>query len=189
MISMNASPCHGRVAILLAWLPCALWAQPSTYRIDAARTQAEFEVEHLGVFHAHGRFGSVAGTLVYDPSALSGAIDLAIPVAAVATGWDSRDHFLRGATMFDAGRFPRIRFVSRKFEFEGGRVVRVEGDLTLRDITKPVTLVVRTLQCERDACFAEASGSIRRREFAMDNWWPLIGDDVQLWFRLAAVRE
>jgi polyisoprenoid-binding protein YceI len=75
-----------------------------------------------------------------------------IPVASVATGWDSRDSFLRGTTMFDAGQFPRMRFVSKRFEFEAGRVVRVEGDLTLRDVTRPVTLAVRSLHCERDTC-------------------------------------
>ena len=91
--------------------------------------------------------------------------------------------------MFDAAQFPRMKFVSRRFEFEGGCVVRVEGDLTLRDVTRPVTLNVRMLHCDRDTCVADASGAIRRREFAMDNWWPLIGDDVQLSFRLAAVRE
>lgn len=175
--------------LLLAFLPCALSAQPAAYRIDGGRTHAEFEVEHLGVFRVHGRFGNVSGSLVFDASAQSGAIDLAIPIEAVATGWESRDTFLRGTTMFDAAQFPRMRFVSKRFESDAGRVVRVDGELTLRDVTRPVTLTVRTLLCDRDHCVAEASGVIRRREFAMDNWWPLIGDEVQLWFRLAAVRE
>jgi len=179
-----------RAAILLLfWLPCAAAAQPSAYRIDGANTRAQFEVEHLGVFRAQGRFENLSGTLSYDAAAHSGAIDLAIPVASVVTGWDSRDSFLRGTMMFDAAHFPRMRFVSKRFEFEGGRVVRVEGDLTLRDVTKPVTLAVRSLTCERDTCVAEASGTIRRREFGMENWWPLIADEVQLSFRLAAVRE
>ena len=179
-----------RAAVLLvALLPLAAWAQPATYRIDSAKTQAEFEVEHLGVFLAHGRFENMSGTLSYDAAAQSGSIELAIPVASVATGWDTRDSFLRGASMFDAAQFPRMRFVSRRFDFDSGRVVRVEGNLTLRNVTRPVTLTVRALHCERDTCVAEASGAIRRRDFAMDAWWPLIGDEVQLSFRLAAVRE
>jgi polyisoprenoid-binding protein YceI len=91
--------------------------------------------------------------------------------------------------MFDAAHFPSMRFVSKGFEFEGGRLVRVQGELTLRDVTRPVTLRVTSLHCDDDACAAEASGALRRREFEMDAWWPLIGDDVQLWLRLAAVRE
>jgi polyisoprenoid-binding protein YceI len=177
-----------RSALLLAaLLPFAAWAQ--SYRIDPDRTYAEFEVEHLGVFRAHGRFENVTGSLVYDAGARTGSIDLAISVASVATGWDSRDSFLRGTTMFDAAQFPRMRFVSKRMEFEGGRVARVEGELTLRDVTKPVTLTVRTIHCDGNACVAEASGALRRREFSMDAWWPLIGDEVQLWFRLAAVRD
>lgn len=177
-----------RALLLLLLAPLAAGAQ-STYRIDPARTQAEFEVDHLGVFRAHGRFDDVSGRLSYDAAAQSGAIELQIPVASIATGWDSRDRFLRGATMFDAAQFPRMKFASRRFDFEGGRVVRVEGELTMRDVTRPVILTVRSLDCGRDLCVAEASGAIRRREFAMDAWWPVIGDDVQLRFRLAAVRE
>lgn len=167
----------------------ASWAQPTSYRIDEARTHADFEVEHLGLFRAHGRFGNVAGTLVYDASAPSGTIDLVIPVTGVASGWDTRDAFLRGSTMFDASRFPRMRFVSKRFEFEGGRLLRVDGDLTLRDVTRPVSLTVHSLSCERETCVAEADAAIKRREFAMDAWWPLIGDDVALRLRLVAVRE
>jgi len=179
-----------RVALLsLAFVAFAASAQPSTYRIDPERTRAEFDVEHLGVLRAHGRFTGVAGTLQYDAAAHAGAIDLAIAVSSVATGWDSRDMFLRGSNMFDASRFPRMTFVSRRFDFAGGRLARVEGDLTMRDVTRPVTLNVRTLRCEPEVCVAEAGGAIRRRDFAMDAWWPLIGDDVELWFRLTAVRE
>jgi polyisoprenoid-binding protein YceI len=178
-----------RAAILLAaLLPVAAQAQTS-YRIDSARTHAEFEVEHLGVLRAQGRFESVTGSLQYDATAPAGAIDLAIHVASVATGWDSRDQFLRGTTMFDAARFPRMTFVSKRFQFENGRVVRVDGDLTLRDVTRPVTFVVLAMQCEQGACRAVATGAIRRREFAMDNWWPLIGDAVDLRLHVVAVKE
>lgn len=178
-----------RAALLLvALLPAAAAAQ-TAYRIDPARTHAEFDVEHLGVFRAHGRFESVSGTLQYDPSAQSGLIDIAIPVASVSTGWDSRDSFLRGSTMFDGERYPRMRFRSTRFVFDGGRVARVDGELTLRDVTRPVTFVVKALRCEHDACVAEAAGAIRRRDFGMDNWWPLIGDEVELGLRLYASRE
>ena len=179
-----------RAALLVAALvPWTAWTQPTTYRIDSARTYAEFEVGHLGVFRAQGRFPDVTGSLRYDAVAQSGAVDLAIPASSVATGWETRDAFLRGTGMFDAAHFPSIRFTSRRFEFEGGRLARVQGDLTVRDVTHPVTLRVTSLHCESDACVAEASGAIRRREFAMDAWWPLIADDVQLVFRLAAVKE
>ena len=69
-----------RAAILLAALvPLGATAEPSAYRIDSSRTRAEFEVEHLGILRAHGKFENVSGTLSYDAAAQSGTIDLAIP--------------------------------------------------------------------------------------------------------------
>ncbi|MFO1312556.1 MAG: YceI family protein [Burkholderiales bacterium] len=192
MIGVAGAERHSRVrwaAALALLAACVTWAQPVAYRIDPARTQAEFEVEHLGVFKAHGRFGNVSGSVAFDASSRSGAIDLAIPVASVATGWDARDAFLRGASMFDAQRFPRIRFASTRFAFDEGRLVRVEGELTLRDVTRPVALLVRTMRCEGGACNAEAAAVIRRREFGMEAWWPLIDDEVTLQLRLVATRE
>lgn len=178
-----------RAAALAALVACMSSAQPVAYRVDPARTHADFEVEHLGVFHAHGRLANVSGSLVYDAATPSGAIDLAIPVTSVATGWNTRDAFLRGATMFDAERYPRMRFVSTRFAFEEGRLVRVEGDLTLRDVTRPVALLVQAMRCEGPTCTAEAAAMIRRREFGMEAWWPLIGDEVALQLRLVATRE
>jgi polyisoprenoid-binding protein YceI len=175
-------------AMLTAALAVAAHAEPTAYRIDSAHTRAEFEIEHLGVLRAHGRFVNVSGRLVLDPAAHSGTIELDIPVASVKTGWDTRDRFLRGATMFDASHFPRMRFRSTRFEFEAGRLVRVDGELTVRDVTRPVSLVVQRMECD-EGCTAEASGAIRRREFAMESWWPLIGDEVELRFHLTAVRE
>jgi polyisoprenoid-binding protein YceI len=172
--------------VIVAFLSATAAAQSLTYRIDSAKTFAEFEVDHLGVFRAEGRFRNVTGSLRYDAAAQSGAIDLAIPVSSVATGGDSRDQFLRGASMFDAVQFPSMRFVSKRFEFEGGRLARVQGELTLRGVTQPVTLDVGSIHCEWNACVADASASIRRREFAMDAWWPIIGDQVELRLRVVA---
>jgi len=176
------------VALLAALAAAASCAQSASYRIDPANTRAEFEVEHLGVFRAQGRFQNVTGKIVYDAAARTGSIDINIPVASVATGWDSRDRFIRGDAMFDASHFPRMHFRSTRFEFEGDRLVRVDGELTLRDVTRPVSLAVQRLECGL-GCTAEASGTIRRREFAMDTWWPIIGDEVELRFQLNALKD
>jgi polyisoprenoid-binding protein YceI len=166
-------------------------ADPAAYRIDGSRTRAEFTIEHLGVFQAHGRFAQVSGRLVLDATAHVGSIELDIAASSVATGWDMRDKFIRGETLFHAAQYPRVRFRSTHFEFAGDRLVRVEGNLTLRDVTRRVALTVRKMECGSapEGCAAEAEGTIRRREFAMDAWWPLIGDDVELRFHLFAVRE
>ena len=184
----------GRMLLAVATLaPAFAYAEPVVYRIDGAHTRAEFTIEHLGVFNAQGRFGAVSGRIVFDAVAHAGSIDLDIPVSSVATGYEMRDDFIRGVTMFDAARYPSMRFRSSRFEFDGDRLVRVDGELTLRDVARPVSFDVLRIECgheaRREACTAEAEGAIRRREFGMDNWWPLIGDAVALRLRLNAVRE
>lgn len=176
----------GTLALLL--LACPVLAEPTAYRIDAAHTSAQFEVDHFGVFHTRGRFADLTGRLAYDSVARAGNITLDIAAASVATDWEARDTFLRGSSMFDTAQHPRIGFQSTRFEF-AGELVRVAGNLTLRGITRPVTLDVRRMRCDPDACTADVYGTIRRREFGMDALWPLLGDDVDLRISIRAVRE
>lgn len=184
-----------RLACVLLALAFPVFAEPASYRIDSGHTRAEFVVAHLGMLRAHGRFEQVSGRLAFDPVAHVGSIELEISASSVATGWESRDEFIRGATMFDSAQYPRMRFRSTRFEFDHDRLVRVDGELTLRDVTRPVSLEVTRIECgrpasdRRDGCTAVASGTIRRREFAMDAWWPLIGDEVELRIDLVAVRD
>lgn len=181
------------LGIVLALGSAVAHADPVQYRVDPTHTQVEFSIEHLGVFRTQGRFTNVAGHIVFDGAAHTGTIELDIPVRSVATGYDMRDDFIRGVTMFDAATYPRMRFHSSKFSFEGDRLVRVDGDLTLRDVTRPVSFTVLRTECghesPKERCIAEAEGIIRRREFAMENWWPLIGDEVALRFRVTALRD
>lgn len=170
-------------------------AEPAAYRVVPAQTSVEFSVLHLAVFPAHGRFGHVSGRIVIDAGAASGNVQFDVATASVATGWTLRDAFLRGEAMFDADAHPLVRFRSTKLGFAAGRLVRIDGDLTLRGVTRPVSLTVSRLDCSpagqgaRDVCQADAETAISRREFDMDFAWPLIADEVELKFRIVAVRE
>ena len=122
------------------------------------------------------------------------SIDLEIETASVATGWSLRDAFLRSEVMFDAGRFPQLQFHSTGLHYDGTRLKGVEGEVTLRGVTRPVRLDVTRLECrsrpgdERETCGAEVSGRISRGAFGMDFGYPLIGDDVDLEFVVNAFR-
>lgn len=165
------------------------------YRVDPALTTVEFSVVHLGFLRAQGRFAEVSGRIALDAAAGTGRVELDVGAATVATGWALRDAFLRGERMFDAERHPHVRFRSTRLAFADGRLARVDGDLTLRGVTRPVSLAVAALACSagrhagRDGCDAEATGTIRRSEFAMDFAWPLIDDAVELRFAIGATRE
>jgi len=167
-------------------------ADPAAYRIESAQSRAEFTI---GGARISGRFAKIEGRLTYDPGTRAGSIELDLFASSIDTGWDVRDDLIRSESLFDAARYPRVRFRSTRFEFDADRLARVDGDLTLRGVTRHVSFTIPRIQCGRrpdekpDACTALAEGLIRRREYGMDAWWPLIGDDVQLNIHLMAVRE
>ncbi len=188
------APAAGRIlgACIAAWLAAATAAAAGAtiYRVDPARTLASFSVVHLGHFRAHGRLAVASGRIALDPAAHDGRVDFDLDAASVATGWDLRDAFVRGERMFDAARHPVLRFRSTRLVYAGGRLARVDGDLTLRGVTRPVALAVVALACGAgDACDAEATATIRRSDFAMGFAWPLIDDAVDLDLVVHAVRE
>lgn len=181
------------VALLAGLAAAGAGAQPVHYRLDPAPTRIEFSIVHLGVLRAHGQFTQAIGSIVYDAAAQAGRIELDVAGASISTGWTLRDAFIRGESMFNVERHPVVRFRSTHLVFAGGRLAEVEGEVTLRGVTRPVTLAVTHVDCAgegpRARCIAEADGSLRRRDFGMDFAWPLIGDDVALRFAIVAVRE
>jgi polyisoprenoid-binding protein YceI len=123
-----------------------------------------------------------------------GSIGVVIDLASVDTGWDLRDDFLRGPTMFDVVRYPEIRFRSHHLEYRDHKVVAADGDITLHGVTRPLRLVVHRLTCGnnagsgRDVCDAVVTGQLLRRDFGISFAYPLVGDEVELNFEIAAVR-
>jgi polyisoprenoid-binding protein YceI len=122
------------------------------------------------------------------------SIDLAIDTGSVDMGSDLRDAFVRSEVMFDVQRFPRLRFRSTHVSYEGARLVSVDGNLTLRGVTRPVRLDVARTECAigpddgQETCRATVTGRISRRAFGMDFAYPLIGDEVDLDFEVTAFR-
>jgi polyisoprenoid-binding protein YceI len=186
----------GALIALAGWLAASagVRADVGTFQVDSGLTRARFAVEYLGMATAHGRFGRTSGTIGVDAQQKVERIDLAIDTESVDMGWDLRDAFVRSAVMFDAQRFPRLHFRSTHAVYEGARLVSVEGDLTLRGVTRPVRLDVTRVECAirpddgREACGATVTGRISRSAFGMDFAYPLIGDEVDLQFVVTAFR-
>ena len=114
------------------------------YNLDEDHTAAEFSVRHMMVTWVHGQFNKVKGTLYFDPHDLANSfVEAEIDVAGVYTGVDRRDNDLRGPNYFDAEKYPTIVFRSTRVEAAGLDHCLVHGDLTIRDVTRPVILDVR----------------------------------------------
>jgi polyisoprenoid-binding protein YceI len=91
--------------------------------------------------------------------------------------------------------FPIITYKSRKMNFEGDKLVSVEGDLTLKGVTKPVTLTLSSFLCmqhpmaKKDACGATATAKVNRSDFNMGKYAPLVGDEVTLTIPVEAIKK
>jgi polyisoprenoid-binding protein YceI len=179
-------------AAAAALVASATPAPPPTYRVEGSLTRAGFAVTQLGFLTQTGTFERVWGKIVFDPVARTGSVDFILDGTSVSTGWDLRDDFIRGEKMFDVAHHPSLRFRSVRLAWDASALRAVEGEFTLRGVTRPVRLDVRELRCapawERERCHAEVGGRISRAAFGMEYGYPLIGDDVDFDFAVTAVR-
>jgi len=121
------------------------------WTIDSARTAVEFDVKSMLVRKVTGRFTEVSGKVVLDPSAPQhSSVDVTIGAASVTTGNTRRDTHLRSADFLDATRVPQMRFRSTGVEAVSLEHLRVTGDLTVRDVTRPIVLDARIGANRRD---------------------------------------
>ena len=183
-------------AIALAFVAVATpsAADTAVYRVDPARTVAEYTIAYLGVLRQHGRFAGTNGMLSVDLDARSGRVEFTIDARSVDTGFPLRDAFVRDGALLDAERHPSIVFVSTRLVFADDRLARIDGRLTLRGVTRDVSLTVARFDCGTpgadapDDCRADATTTVRRSQFGMDAYAPLIDDDVTLAFDVVARR-
>jgi polyisoprenoid-binding protein YceI len=112
-----------------------------TYELDPAHSRLGFVARHAMVTKVRGQFRDVAGTLHLDEADPSrSTAEVTIQVASLTTAQDQRDDHLRGPDFFDAARYPTITFRSTRAERVDGDTYRLTGDLTIRDVTRPVTI-------------------------------------------------
>jgi len=127
--------------------PAAL-SRATTWDIDASHASAGFKVRHLMVSHVRGHLGPVTGTVVIDEQDLSRSrVDVSIDARGIDTREPKRDEHLRSADFLDVPNHPTVTFRSTRIEAPSGAAgdLRVTGDLTIRGVTRPVTLEVEAL--------------------------------------------
>jgi polyisoprenoid-binding protein YceI len=167
-----------------------------TYTIDPTHTYPSFEVSHLGFSTQRGRFNRTSGKISLDLQAQTGSADLLIDAASVDTGLELLEERLRGPQFFNVAQYPSITFKSDSFRFEAGRLVGVDGILTMLGVSQPVSLTVTGFKCGphlaaqlRFACGADAETTIRRSAFGVNGYLPFVGDEVKLRIQVEALRD
>jgi polyisoprenoid-binding protein YceI len=158
-----------------------------TYKVEPYHTQVSFSISHFGFTNFSGFFSGASGTLELDPSAASASkLEISIPVSSILTTAPTLDDQLKKDQWFDAAKYPNATFTSTKVTSTGKDSATISGDLTLHGVTKPVTLKGRLVGSGAnplDKSFNvgfEAVGTIKRGDFGIKQYLPLVGDDVTL---------
>jgi polyisoprenoid-binding protein YceI len=177
-------------------VPAAVIAQASpeptavkagTYAIEPNHTLVQFSVNHFGFNDYFGTLPGATGTLVLNPKQLAATkLDVSLPVERISTTNATLDGELKSADWFDAAKYPTIRFVSQTVTQTGPRTARISGTVTMHGVSKPMTLDatfggagVNPLN-KADTAGFKATGTIKRTDFGVSKYAPLVGDAVTL---------
>jgi polyisoprenoid-binding protein YceI len=182
--------------LLLIALAAPGRVQAERFAIDPVHTRVAFQVSHAGFSWPVGSFSRVGGVLDFDPADWSKAhVEVRIPIATLQLGDEQWQGKILDPTFFDSKKFPEAIFVSTNVDAKGRDEADVTGELTLHGVTKPVTLHVRLnklarhpLTFRQTAGFS-ATGTLSRKDFGMDNWSKVVGDEVRLVLEVEATRD
>lgn len=161
--------------------------QAGAYTLETSHARVLFATSHMGFSTWYGDFTGATGTLSLDPKNIAAAkLEVTIPTASVTTTNAKLDEELKSPAWFDAAQYPTITFKSTKVTPTGPNTAQVTGDLTFHGVTRPVTLDatfkasgVNPMNKAYTVGF-EVKGALKRSDFGVKTYVPLIGDDVDL---------
>jgi polyisoprenoid-binding protein YceI len=165
--------------------------------IDPLHSDVSFTVRHMMVSKVRGRFGSFSGQIITGEDLASSSVTATIDATSIDTGLEQRDGHIRSADFFDVENHPRWTFRSTGVRADG-EALTVDGELTIKGVTRPVTLAVEVNGFGPDSFGGiragfSASATIDRNDFGVDIKLPLdgggvvVGDKVQIALEIAAV--
>ncbi|MEH6414010.1 YceI family protein [Pseudomonas sp. CGJS7] len=160
------------LASLVAFAGAAT-AAPITYKIDPSHTFPSFEADHMGLSNWRGKFNKSEGTVTLDKKAGTGTVEVVVDTTSIDYGFDAMNEHALGADLFNTAKFPTATYKGKLAGFKDGVPGKVEGELTLLGVTKPVELTIGKFKCmphpmyKREVCGADASGSFKRDDFGM----------------------
>ncbi len=171
-----------------------------TWTVDPSHSSVEFVVRHLVVSKVKGRFGAFEGTINLDPeNPVASSVEVTIQVASIDTGDEQRDGHLKSSDFFELDRFPTITFRSTGVQAAGSDY-QVEGELTVKGVTKPVTLSLEYNGTSADPWGGTRAGfsaetEINRRDFGLDfdvkldTGSALVGEKIKIQLEVEAILQ
>lgn len=181
--------------ILAAAAAAPALAAPQTYVVDSKHTFPRFSYNHLGYSIQLSRFGTTTGKVIFDKVAKTASVDMLIYTKSVSTGSATFNKHIQGEDFLDTAQYPTATFKSTKVIFDGDKPASVEGNLTLKGITRPVTLTITHFHAmphpmvKKDAIGANATTKVKRTDFNMSKNVPYVGDEVTIDIAIEAINQ
>ena len=170
-------------------------AAPVTYAVDSTHTYPRFSYSHFGYSTQLSSFGKTTGKVVLDAEAKTASVEIVIDTKSVNTNFVDFNEHIQGEDFLDTAKFPTATFKSTKVVFAGDKPQSIEGLLTIKGVTKPVTLTLTSFQAmphpmmKKPALGANAYTVIKRTEFNAGKYAPYVGDDVRIDVALEAMAQ
>jgi polyisoprenoid-binding protein YceI len=171
------------------------FAAPVSYGVEANHTFPRFSYTHLGFTTQQSRFDKTSGTVVYDKEGRTGSVDIKIETSSVSTGSTLFNQHIQAEDFLDTAKYPTVTFKSTKVNFDGDKPVSIEGDLTMKGITKRVTLTVTRFLAaphpiqKKDTIGADAYTIVKRTDFNMGKYAPAVSDEVRIDIAIEALKQ
>ena len=179
LASSIASPCQGA----------------DVYTADPEHTFVSFSYRHLNYSIQTSRFDGVTGIITLNEENNGGTIDMTIDTKSVSTGSAVFNKIIQSEDFFATERFPVATFKSEQFIFNKNGIPPINGEVTIKGVTKPIAIEVSEISCSRNlltlkyTCGANAIVKLSRSDFNLGKYTPFVGDDVTVNMVIEASRE
>jgi polyisoprenoid-binding protein YceI len=158
-----------------------------TYTVDPDHTYPSLEFPHMGLSIWRGKFNRTSGKITLDRAARTGRVQIEVDTASIDFGLDSMYEHARGPDWLDIAKHPTMTYTG-VVRFKGDVPAAVDGQLTLRGVTRPLELKINSFNCidhpfyKKEVCGADAAGELHRADFGMTKYAE--GEAGKVWLRI-----
>jgi polyisoprenoid-binding protein YceI len=168
----------------------------AVFQVDSTNSTAYFEVGYLGHGMVKGALNHISGKVDLDGASKTGSADINFDMTTVETGHRMTNHFIKSHSIFNIEAYPAMLFHATSFDFDGERLLAVNGDLNLHGVTRMIRLEAKRFSCAdsvnadtlRQQCNGEFSTTIYRSNFGMNSFSFMVNDEVMINVSLALDR-
>ncbi len=170
-------------------------ADPLSYTVDPTHTSVTAASRHFGTSTVRSRYSAKSGNITIDPAAKTGKATIVIDMTSVLTGVPKLDEHLKSLSFFDASGYPEATFVATGFAFDGDKVTRIDGDLTMHGKTAPITLASTNYNCymnpnfKKQVCGGDFEATIQRSLWDVKYLIPFVSDETKLAVQIEATKD